>query len=129
MSYTSTNTYETVYILRPSLTEANAGAVNAKVDSVIDKFSGKIKAKDDWGLRELAYPIEKETMGRYNIVVYTGNSGVVEEVERHFKISNDVMRFLTVAVPADYDYEASKKAIVLAEEELRKIREAKKKGP
>jgi ribosomal protein S6 len=68
-------------------------------------------------------------MGRYNVAVYKANSGVVEEIERHFKISNDVIRFLTVAVEADYDYNKSKKAIALAEEEMKKIREAKKKGP
>ncbi len=129
MSYSTTNHYETVYILRPSIPEANASAIHAKVDSVIEKFSGAIKARDDWGMREMAYPIDKESMGRYNVIVYKGNSGVVEEIERHFKISNDVIRFLTVAVEEDYDYEASKKAIALAEEEMKKIREAKKKGP
>lgn len=129
MSYSSTNTYETVYILRPSLSEANAGAIHAKVDSVIEKFSGAVKARDDWGMRELAFPIDKETMGRFNIVSYTGNSGVVEEIERHFKISSDVIRFLTVAMEADYDYGKAKKQIQLAEEEMKKIREAKKKGP
>ncbi len=129
MSYPSTNHYETVYILRSSINEANAGAIHAKVDSVIEKFNGAIKSRDDWGLRELAYPIEKEGMGRYNVVVYKGDSGVVEEIERHFKISSDVIRFLTVATPVDYDYAAAKNTIALAEEEMKKIREAKKKGP
>jgi small subunit ribosomal protein S6 len=129
MSYPSTNHYETVYILRPSINEASATAIHGKVDSVIEKFSGSIKARDDWGMRELAYPIDKESMGRYNVIVYQGNSGVVEEIERHFKISSDVIRFLTVAVEKDYDYAEAKKAIALAEEEMKKIREAKKKGP
>lgn len=129
MSYPSTNYYETVYILRPSISETNAGAIHAKVDSVIDKFEGKIAARDDWGLRELAFPIDKESMGRYNVVVYRGKSGVVEEIERHFKISNDVIRFLTVAVENDYDYNKAKGNIAAAEEEMKKIREAKKKGP
>lgn len=129
MSYPTTNHYETVYILRPSIPEANASAIHAKVDSVIEKFSGTLKVRDDWGMREMAYPIDKESMGRYNVVVYKADSGVVEEIERHFKISNDVIRFLTVAVADDYDYNENKKAIALAEEEMKKIREAKKKGP
>ena len=129
MSYPSDNHYETVYILRPSLSEANTGAIHAKVDSVIEKFSGSLKHRDDWGIRELAYPIDNESMGRYSIVEYTGDSGVVEEIERHFKISNDVIRFLTTAMEPDYDYAKAKKAITLAEEEMKKIREAKKKGP
>lgn len=129
MSYPSTNTYETVYILRPSLSDANCGAIHSKVDSVIEKFNGAIKSRDDWGLRELAYPIDKEGMGKFNVVVYKGDSGVVEEIERHFKISNDVIRFLTVAVTEDYDYGVAKANIAAAEEEMKKIREAKKKGP
>jgi len=129
MSYTSSHTYETVYILRPSLADANAGAIHAKVDSVIENFEGAIKSRDDWGMRELAYPIDNEGMGKFNIIVYTGKSGVVEEIERHFKISNDVIRFLTVNVETDYDYGNAKKAILAAEEEMKKIREAKKKGP
>lgn len=129
MSYPSTNHYETVYILRPNLSDASASAIHAKVDSVIEKFSGSVKARDDWGMRELAYPIDKESMGKYNVVAYSGKSGVVEEIERHFKISNDVIRFLTVATEADYDYAKAKKNIAAAEEEIRKIREAKKKAP
>ncbi len=129
MSYPSSNHYETVYILRPSINDVNAGAIHSKVDSVIEKFEGALKSRDDWGLREMAYPIDNEGMGRYNVVVYSGKSGVVEEIERHFRISNDVIRFLTVAVPADYDYSKAKTAIAAAEEEMKKIREAKKKGP
>ncbi|MBY0370624.1 30S ribosomal protein S6 [bacterium] len=129
MSYASSHTYETVYILRPSVADANAGALSAKVDSVIEKFEGAIKSKDDWGMRELAYPIDNEGMGKFNVVVYTGKGGVVDEIERHFKISNDVLRFMTVNVEADYDYGKNKKAILAAEEEMKKIREAKKKGP
>lgn len=129
MSYSSSYTYETVYILRPSVAEANAGALGAKVDSVIEKFDGAVKSKDDWGMRELAYPIDNEGMGKYNVIVYTGKSGVVDEIERHFRISNDVLRFMTVNVESDYDYGNAKKSIAAAEEEMKRIREAKKKGP
>jgi chaperone required for assembly of F1-ATPase len=55
-------------------------------------------------------------MGRYYVVVYTGASGVVEEIERHFKILPEVIRFISVAVEADYDYDKQIKAIQQAEE-------------
>lgn len=119
--------YETVYILKSDISDDNASAIHAKVDSVIARFAGTVKTRDDWGLRELAYPILRETMGRYNIVVYTGTGGVVEEIERHFKILPEVIRFLSVKVAHDYDYFKAKKAIQAAEEELRKGREARKK--
>lgn len=125
MSYSTSNTYETVYILKSGLPEAEATAIHQKVDNVIEKFSGKILNRDNWGLTHLAYPINDETMGSYSVVVYKGKSGVVEEIERHFKILGEVIRFITVQVEADYDYTKIKKQITLAEEEMKKNREAK----
>ena len=128
MSISSSHTYETVYILRPGVSDADAVTIHQKVDNVITKFQGKLAHRDDWGLIPLAYPIQKESNGRFNIVVYTGTGGVVEEIERHFKILDDVIRYITVAVPADYDYVKAKKAITATEEEVKKNRELRKKG-
>lgn len=128
MSLSSTNSYETIYILRPGLAESDAGTIHQKIENVITKFSGKLQARDDWGTKELAYPIEKHTNGQYCLVHYTGTSGVVEEIERHFKISGNVMRFLTVSVAADYDYAKAKKQILAIEEEVKRNRELRKKG-
>ena len=125
MSYSTSNTYETVYILKSGLPEAEAAAIHQKVDNVIEKFSGKVITRDNWGLTHLAYPINDETMGSYSVVVYRGKSGVVEEIERHFKILAEVIRFITVQVEADYDYTKIKKQMTLAEEEMKKNREAK----
>lgn len=128
MSLPSTHTYETVYILKSSLSDENSAAIHTKVDGVISKFEGAVKQRDDWGLKELAYNIENETMGRFNVVVYSGRSGVVEEIERHFKISSDVIRFITVAVAPDYEYGTVKKQMVTAEDEMKKNRELRKKS-
>ena len=117
------HSYETIYVLKSGISEANSQVIHQKVDNVIAKFSGKLKERDDWGLRELAYPINNETAGRYCVANYDGKSGVVEEIERHFKILDDVVRFLTVRVDEDYDYSKMKKQIGLAEEEARKNRE------
>ena len=125
MSYSTSNTYETVYILKSGLPENESAAIHQKVNSVIEKFEGKILHRDDWGLTHLAYPINDETMGCYSVVVYKAKSGVVEEIERHFKILPEVIRFITVQVPANYDYTKIKKQMTLAEEEMKKNREAK----
>jgi len=128
MSLPSSHVYETLYILNPGITEDATNAINGKIDAVITKFQGSLRTRDDWGLRELAYPIEKDTNGRYIAVVYSGTTGVVEEIERHFKISEDVMRFITVSVEKDYDYNVSKKQITASEEEVKRNRELRKKG-
>lgn len=129
MSSPSSHLYETVYVLRPSISDSDASTIHQKVDNVISKFQGKIVNRDDWGTKELAYEIDNERNGRYNVVLYSGNSGVVEEIERHFKILDDVIRYLTVAVEGAYDYDKVKKQIHTAEEEMKKARELRKKGP
>jgi len=125
MSKSTSNRYETVYILKSGSPEAETAQIHSKVDKVIEKFDGKVIQRDNWGLNRLAYAIDNETMGLYSVVVYQGKSGVVEEIERHFKILPEVIRFLTVQVEADYDYDKVKKQIAAAEEEVRKNREAK----
>lgn len=128
MSLASTHKYETVYILKSSLSDSDATAIHQKLDNVVGKFSGAVQHRDDWGLRELAYTIDNETTGRYNIMVFSGQGGVVEEIERHFRILENVIRFITVMVPADYDYTKIKKQMVTIEEDVKKNREARKKG-
>ncbi len=128
MSQPSSHVYETLYILKPGMTDSDAAAIHQKIDSVITKFQGQLRHRDDWGVRELAYPIEKDSNGRYCVAVYSGTGGVVEEIERHFKISDDVMRFLTTSVEQDYDYTKSKKQITASEEEVKRNRELRKKG-
>lgn len=127
MSSPSSHNYETTYVLKAGISDTDAATIHQKVDTVIAKFQGKVTTRDDWGTRELAYPIEKEKSGKYNVVVYTGTSGVVEEIERHFKILEDVIRYITVSVEPDYDLAKVKKQIATAEEEILKAREFRKK--
>lgn len=128
MSQTANNNYETVYILRPGLSSDGATAIHQKFDSVVAKFQGAIEHREDWGTRELAYEIDDERSGNYHVVVYNGQSGVVEEIERHFRIIGDVIRYLTVKLPKGYDFKAVRKHIQDTEEEVKRAREAKKKG-
>jgi len=123
-----TNRYETVYILRPTVSEGDSGAISGKISSVISKFKGKVEETEDWGVRDLSYSINKFKTGRFNVVVYNGTAGVVQEIERHFKISDDVIRYLTVGVESDYDYKKVRKQITTAEEEYRKNREARRRN-
>jgi small subunit ribosomal protein S6 len=128
MSAVTANLYETIYILRPGVSESDAGLIHQKIDNVIQKFSGQLQTRDDWGIKEMAYPISREGSGRYTVIVYSGKGGVVEEIERHFRITDDVLRYITVSVNPQYDYDKIKKQIHLAEEEVKKNREARKKG-
>ena len=127
MSTPTTHQYETIYILRGGVSESDFNTIGEKIDSVIKKFKGSVSQKDDWGVSELAYPINKERNGRFIVMNYQGDSGVVEEIERHFRISNDVIRYLTVMVDKDYDYAKVKRQMHAAAEELQRNREAREK--
>ncbi len=128
MSQTANHNYETVYILRPGLTADGATAIHQKFDTVVAKFEGAVEHREDWGMRELAYEIDDERSGNYHVVVFNGKAGVVEEIERHFRIVGDVIRYLTVSLPKGYDFKLVRKHIQDTEEEVKRAREAKKKG-
>jgi len=95
--------YETLYILRPSLSEPEANKLKEKIEGIIKKHEGKLVAWDDWGRRKLAYPIAKETRGRYMYLAYTSNNTGVAEVERNLKLAEAVIRYMSVKLSDEFD--------------------------
>jgi small subunit ribosomal protein S6 len=88
--------YETIYILRADLTEEAEKKINDKIAEVLARFQGKLEETRDLGKRPLAYRIAKHTKGHYFQLNYQGAGQAVEELERHLRLSEDVVRFLTV---------------------------------
>ncbi len=87
--------YEGVYILRPTLSEEETEKAIEKVNKAVEKFGGKVLKLDKWGKRQLAYPINDYQMGYYVLFyVYTQNGELVKNMERFFRINEDVIRFL-----------------------------------
>ena len=91
--------YETLFILHPELPEAQVRETIDRTRRLIEGMSGNVADIQDWGLRELAYPIEKQTRGNYVLVEYEAGSAVVNELERTMKLSDEVMRFVSVRMP------------------------------
>jgi len=94
--------YETIVILRPSLGEADTQAVIDRATGIIEDFDGSIIKIDKWGLKKLAYLIKKETQGYYLYILYAGLPAGVDEMERVFRIDDNVMKFLTVKLQDVY---------------------------
>lgn len=88
--------YETIAILKPTLGEDDLKAVIDRSTSIIEQFEGSIVKLDRWGLKKLAYPIEKEQQGFYVYLQYAGVPAAVSELERIYRIEDRVMKFLTV---------------------------------
>lgn len=91
--------YETLFILSPDLPEAQVRETIDRTRRLIEGMSGQVEEIQDWGLRELAYLIEKRSRGNYVLAQYRGSAAVVNELERTLKISDEVLRYTSVRVP------------------------------
>src|SRR5512143_1465434 len=74
--------YETLFILHPDLPEAQVRETLDRVRRLIEGMQGQVADLNDWGMRELAYPIEKQARGIYVLVQYSAPPEVVKELER-----------------------------------------------
>ncbi len=88
--------YETVFILDPALSEESATEEIEKAKSVITGAKGELIDVQKWGKRKLAYEIKKKREGIYALVRFKGTGEVVGELERSFRLTEPVLRFLTV---------------------------------
>lgn len=90
--------YETIYIVRPDLSNEQVEVVIARVGELLATFGGKILQTELWGRRDLAYPVKKSTKGYYVFHVVEGGGNMVREVEDRLKINEDILKFMNVSV-------------------------------
>jgi small subunit ribosomal protein S6 len=109
--------YETIFIVRPNVAEDDIAAITTKTNSIIESDGGTIFRVDDWGLKKLAYQINKESQGYYVYLDYAGIPAAVAEVERIFRIDDRVLKYLTVKLADFCDPEAVKEELAEAEPE------------
>ena len=88
--------YETLFVVKPTLTEEEIAATITKVKDILAKEGAELVATDDMGMRKLAYPVEKHARGYYTVLFYKAEGTVIKELERNLKISEDVIKFLSV---------------------------------
>ncbi len=88
--------YETAFILDPGLDEATLEKEIKKVEELIQNNKGKIIQTDRWGLRKLTYRIRKKLEGHYIITHFEGPTAIIRELDRYFKLDENIMRFLNV---------------------------------
>lgn len=88
--------YETIYIVVPDLTDDDYKSIQTWAKNIIQNQGGLVAQVEDWGKKKLAYPIRKKVKGAYTLLNYFGNQQAVSELERHFRIKEDILRFLTI---------------------------------
>jgi small subunit ribosomal protein S6 len=92
------NYYETVFILNPVLSEDQAKDTVEKFAKVLKKAKAEILNTEQWGLKKMAYPINKKSTGFYNLIEFTADPGVVNTLETEYRRDESVMRFLTTVL-------------------------------
>ena len=117
--------YETIYIVQPDLGEEELKALSAKVQDVIAGGNGDFKRLEDWGVRKLAYPISKNSRGRYFYLRFDAGQALIAELERRLRLDDKVIRYQSVkieqelapaaAAPAKAAEEGAEEAVAAAE--------------
>lgn len=89
------NNYETVFILTPVLSEAQMKEAVDKFTEVLSSEGAEIVCHENWGLKKLAYPIQKKSTGFYHFIEFRANPETIASLETQFRRDERVIRFLT----------------------------------
>ena len=92
------NNYETVFILNPVLSEEQAKDAVEKFVKVLKKANATVINTEQWGLKKMAYPIQKKSTGFFNLIEFTADSTVVATLETEYRRDESIMRFLTTVL-------------------------------
>ena len=112
------NQYETVFILTPVLSNEQMNEAVDKFRKILTDNGAMIVHENNWGLRKLAYPIQKKNTGFYYLIEFQSGGELINKLEIEYKRDERVMRFLTVALD---------KHAIAYNEKKRKNAELKKK--
>ena len=107
--------YETVFILNPVLSDAQIKETVEKFESFLTSRGAEMIAKEDWGLKKLAYPIQHKKSGFYHLFEFTSPGEHIGPFELEFRRDERIMRYLTVKL--------DKHAVAWAEKRRKKLKE------
>lgn len=88
--------YESLFIIRPSLSDEDTSALIEKMKGVVTKNGASLQRAENWGRKKLAYEIKRERKGTYVYFYFQGAGTVVGELERAYRSEDSIIKFLTV---------------------------------
>jgi len=88
--------YETMFIIRPDLDEEATKAVIEKFSNLLKEKGAEMESIDEWGMRRLAYEVNKFREGYYVLFNYSAEPEAIVELERVFRITGEIIRYLIV---------------------------------
>ena len=113
------NQYETVFILTPVLSESQVKETVEKFRKFIKENGGEIVHEEDWGLKKMAYPIQKKSTGFYYLIEFKAEGEIVGPLEVQYRRDERVIRFLTTRM--------DKYAVEYAEKKRKRKKEKEQK--
>jgi small subunit ribosomal protein S6 len=90
--------YELVYVVSPDATDEQVAELHTQVESIVQRMGGQLEKTDNWGRRKLAYEIGRHKEGTYVLEVINGGGELMKEIDRRLKVTDLVIRHLTVRV-------------------------------
>lgn len=90
--------YEELFIVKPDATEEEVDVLIEQVKSTVANAGGTIDKEEKWGVRKLAYKVQKRAEGYYVLIQFTAGPQTVHEIERRLRVSDAVMKFITVRI-------------------------------
>jgi small subunit ribosomal protein S6 len=118
--------YETIFIADSDLQDDERNSLTERLNELISQQEGTLLKIDDWGQKRLAYEIKKKQRGHYIRLDYCGTGPLVDEMERLFRIDDNILKYMTVLLEETVDIEAAKEEI--AREEAEKEQALKEKA-
>jgi small subunit ribosomal protein S6 len=118
----SERVYEILFIADPNLGEPEVDALTALVQGYVEKEGGRIQKIEKWGKKRLAYTVHKQREGYYVLLVVEGGAALVKEVERRMRVTEGVIRHLTVRVDEELRKAERRKTMRQAAEEKKRAR-------
>ncbi len=94
--------YELIYIHPGNLPSEDVEKVDETLNGTLERMAGELLHREDWGVRTLAYPVKKNAEGRYILLRIACSADCLKEIERRFKITESVIKFLSVRLPDDF---------------------------
>ena len=98
--------YENLVIVKPTLTAEEIQASLKDIEEVITSNGGEIAATNAMGMRKLAYPINKNERGYYQVIYYSAAPSAISEIERRFRINEELLRFVTIKYDTNREIKA-----------------------
>ncbi len=92
--------YESMYILKPDMEEEKKDALVKRFSDIVTNNGGTVEKVDEWGKKRLAYPIQYINDGYYVLMHFEAEPELPAELERNYRISDDVLRYMVINLDA-----------------------------